>query len=232
MKERPILFSTPLVRAILQGTKTQTRRVIDPQWPTAPTTHGYWGCGVAREGATYPTKKDRVRSDAYHVHTRFSDGRDVFIYCPFGKPGDRLWVRETWAVGDSDPDEVLRDQRRGSIVYAADLTDAELAESKRVVRSVPELAKIYRGNRWRPSIHMPRWASRVELEITDIRAERLQSISESDAQAEGVAQFGWPYVPTFMSLWDRVVGEGASWNANPWVWVVSFRRVEAERKVA
>lgn len=226
MKERPILFSTPMVRAIEHGTKTQTRRVITPQWPTCLTTSGYWGCGIAREGASYPTARHQIRSDAFHVHTRLGDGRDVFIYCPYGKPGDRLWVRETWAVAHADPPRILAEQRRDALTYAAEWTEEDLAENKRIVRAVPGLAATYRENRWRPSIHMPRWAARLELEITSVRVERLQDISEEDAQAEGVGSFGWPYRPTFMSLWDRINGERAAWASNPWVWVVEFKRIE------
>lgn len=199
MKERPILFSGPMVRAILAGTKTQTRRVV----------------------------KERHIDAAPPVH--------FFQYlrenCPYGQPGDRLWVREAWHF-----------QQGGPIYDAAgcveDSMDDEL--SFRADRPNDRLTK------WRPSIHMPRWASRILLEITAVRVERLHDITEADAQAEGVERVvvgsGWRRycdpdseevgVPpcgdarrSFRSLWKYINGT-ESWNDNPWVWVVEFKRVQ------
>lgn len=174
MRDLPILFSAPMVRAILDGSKTQTRR-------------------VAKEF-------DGLR-DLDKILARFPNQNG----CRYGQPGDRLWVRETWAEHPDYPDA-----RRA--IYRAD------AGSE------------YDAERWRPSIHMPRWACRIELEVTGVRVERLQSISEADARAEGVEGDSHPgaFVGTcrgnFARLWESINGAG-SWDANPWVWVVEFRRV-------
>lgn len=218
MKERPILFSGPMVRAILGGSKTQTRRIIKPQPPRimqAPRGHEF--------------------SVAGHDH-----------YCPYGQPGDRLWVREAYALL-ADPgsltswDGQIPDERPtpartqlGHIPTPIYRVDGERPDVK---------SQLGRALRWRPGIHMPRWASRITLEVTGIRVERLQDISEEDAQAEGVEAAGgfmatggrWQnYLPdgpsmamareSFRSLWEKINGP-ASWAANPWVWVVSFRRI-------
>ena len=189
MKERPILFSGPMVRAILEGRKTQTRRVIKPQ-PTSD--HGLVFEGIA------PGKFGAV-----------SDGE---ITCPYGTIGDRLWVKETHHVRDAGyVDGTGRD-----IVYKADDEDFPYG--------------------WTPSIHMPRWASRINLEITGIRVERLQDISEEDAKAEGVGVHGgWNADETeygvnargpFSRLWDSINAKRHPWASNPWVWVIEFRRAE------
>ena len=188
MRERPILFSAPMVRAILNGSKTQTRRVVK-------------------------------QSPAPHAgRTTWDTGR-----CPYGQPGDRLWVRESMLF---DPDQGWR--------YSADGADV-IDEN---------YGKI---NQRCPSIHMPRTCCRLLLEITGVRVERLHEISEADAQAEGVERVvvgvGWRRycdpdseevgVPpcgdarrSFLSLWKFINGD-ESWNANPWVWVVDFRRIAA-----
>ena len=207
MKERPILFSAPMVRAILSGEKTQTRRVVKPQPKRT-------GDGV-------------LMWDASHRGMRFgSVGMDVppnlVAHCPYGAPGDRLWVRETFGIDDED----------GSVLYFADPGTAQDAEHARACDD--------RYPRRRPSIHMPRWASRILLEIASVRVERLQDISEDDAQAEGIeyserfegyciglAEHFNSHDPrqSYFSLWEAINGAG-SVAANPWVWVVEFRRVE------
>ena len=178
MKERPILFSAPMVRALLAGTKTQTRRVIKP-----------------RHLAFF-------NQDAAAM---LSDWNERPL--PYGKPGDRLWVRETWHDASSS--------LHSCALYRADGIDLH-------------------WDKWTPSIHMPRWASRITLEITSVRVERLQEISEADAQAEGWTRR--PEVSTdpqvhkeaardwFMDLWESINGPG-SWDANPWVWVIEFKRL-------
>ncbi|MFN3630245.1 MAG: hypothetical protein ACK4XK_09385 [Casimicrobiaceae bacterium] len=202
MKERGILFSAPMVRALLAGTKTQTRRLVKP-----PPTHFVGGPGVI-DSHGKPVPRAPAIDDG--VLSRE-------IVCPYGAPGDKLWVREAWAVphrydhlGPSNiPVEGV------SLHYAA-------TEERG-------------GLRWRPSIHMCRWASRITLEITGVRVERLQDISEADAQAEGCALACMAptgddsgsaiYGPGgYMALWESLNGAG-SWDANPWVWVLSFRRV-------
>ena len=230
MKERPILFSAPMVRAILDGSKTQTRRTakitrVDghperPDLQIATLSNGRQGWLNCQ--ADHPS----------HIST----------FCPYGQPGDRLWVRETWNVthhsqlapGENiakSAEDCVRDNNgfmpscAEGVVYAAD-----------GVTSHPVHGKA----RWRPSIHMPRWASRILLEIVSVRVERLQDISEDDAQAEGIAYSerfcGYcigeaehfnSHDPrqSYFSLWEAINGAG-SVIANPWVWVVEFRRVE------
>lgn len=199
MADRPILFSAPMVRAILAGTKTQTRRV---------------GAKMVRHpdlGNLYTLGALVLEHEPRHVIKRA---------CPYGQPGDRLWVRETWG------DMALPGY---SPVYAY-RADPESGEGW----AVPP------GFRWRPSIHMPRRASRITLEITGVRVERLQDISADDAKDEGISEFigGWwcehddaeqiaGMTPQegYRHLWERINGPG-SWDANPWVWVVEFKRVE------
>lgn len=211
MKERPILFSAPMVRALLAGTKTQTRRVVKHPhaadidvWADAG--GGVWELGVTEAGVSASMGK---------------------LKCPYGQPGDRLWVRETTAVDyfDGPP-------HHG---YRADW-------SSRAADVLPE-------PKWTPSIHVPRRASRLTLEVTGVRVERLQAISEADAVAEGIervrgrdvpAAMGgnvetwrdyldperWQTTPrgSYFSLWESINGPG-SWAENPWVWVVEFKRV-------
>jgi len=231
IKERPILFSAPMVRAILAGSKTQTRRVVKLREFQPSDTHGYdW------------TFRDKAM--------RWHDYRAADLMarrCPYGKPGDSLWVRETLSV--------TRHWRQ--IAYAAD--DATLYQANQSVGDPRAEALIDRygtGNfeesRGVPSIHMPRWACRLVLEITEMRVERLQDISEADALAEGCRwvgcngdrEFYSAYSPSpgvkidvfnptgaptareaFANLWESINGAG-SWDANPWVWAVSFKRIE------
>ena len=197
MKEKPILFSGPMIRAILDGRKTVTRRIVkarDIEWMDV------------HQGLREPGNAER---------------------CPYGQPGavvdsghriggDRLYVRETWAAPhayDHLPPRLIPKDAR--IHYAA-------TEDRG-------------GLLWRPSIHMPRWASRITLEITSVRVERLQEIDIADAQAEGVSdtgafildgegnEQGGP-IAEYAVLWEQINGPG-SWDANPWVWCISFSRV-------
>ena len=196
-RERPILFSAPMVRAIRTGRKTQTRRVVKPQ-PSAGVRHSPF------------------------VPSGLEDGHGREIRLKYGQPGDRLWVRETWQmpwVGATQmfprsPESAALYMDAPSVVYAADWNGPP-------------------PRRWRPSIHMPRWASRLTLEVVSVRVERLHEITEEDARAEGVdaAPFctagrpnGMEHVEAFEDLWNAINGPGA-WEANPWVWVVEFRRV-------
>ncbi|MBY0438575.1 MAG: hypothetical protein K2W80_10315 [Burkholderiales bacterium] len=204
-RERPIIFSAPMVRAILNGSKTQTRRIVKPQ-PVIRDGEPVWPIG---------TKRPRGRG--------FED-------CPYGQPGDRLWVRETHGVADRWLHDCETNPPR-CIAYRADLSARNFDPPY-----VPNTASWgWAGMKWRPSIHMPRWASRITLEVTGVRVERLQDISEADAIAEGVVQapYGWwsgfpgSSSPTakgaYALLWDSINGPG-SWDANPWVWVVEFKR--------
>ncbi|EKM6334853.1 hypothetical protein P3801_04875 [Pseudomonas aeruginosa] len=205
MKERPILFSGPMVRAILEGRKTVTRRVMKPQ-------PDFLGSMVD------PNTPFKTLDAGLHAR----------ITCPHGQPDDRLWVREAWAA-DAQVDAIApRDLSQGEpIWYPADFSVRQTGCSM-----------ISKG-RGRPSIHMPRWASRILLEITAVRVERLQDISEEQALAEGVRGepcdharqacsdigcWGDTAKGAFGFLWEQLNGAGA-WQANPWVWVVEFKRV-------
>lgn len=208
MKERPILFSAPMVRAILEGQKTMTRRVIKQQRPE-------WALVVGT--------------------------KEPILSCPHGKVGDRLWVRETWHCCDTIQKYVKSGEiSRDNIEYRADRPNVTICDGG-----------------WTPSIHMPRWASRILLEITEVRVERLQDISEEDALDEGIREetniivgascaggrhheitgdryfydggFEEGYeapIIAFRELWESINGPG-SWGANPWVWVVCFRRIDS-----
>lgn len=248
MRERPILFSSPMVRALLAGSKTQTRRAIKPQ----------------------PVDRDRIVRNFANTGWEIGRSRDSEnawrdLPCPYGVPGDRLWVRETWC----SPEE-------GIAGFAADgWCGAKLGDGNGgtvwmqhgYILEAPGYSKGFRepartwgltkyGGKWRPSIHMPRWASRLLLEITEVRAQRLMEISEVDAIDEGAltldddfivehfaeysstlaAHFNSdsrsrpPIGPTprerFRALWNSINGAGA-WDLNPYVWAVSFRRIEA-----
>lgn len=191
MKTRPILFSTPMVQAIHAGRKTQTRRAIKFEW-----------CGSA---------------EALMHQATF----DPAYKCPYGQPGDRLWVRETWGLMCyHDPTDWCADSIVG--VSESDLRERYTLEHAANWKLPNE------SSHWRPSIHMPRWASRITLEIVAVRVERLQEITEEDAKAEGVE----PYAPDdgqyrlgFRELWELINGPD-SWAMNPWVWVIEFKEVK------
>lgn len=197
---RPIIFRDEMVRAILSGRKTQTRRVIKHmranRWTyVKPHKGGGW---MATDG----TEAGFVESGA------------AGFKCPYGQPGDRLWVRETWCPQpDRNPPYVP--------FYKTDFLPNE----------AHDISKTW--GPWHSSIHMPRWASRITLEITNIRVERVQDITELDAKSEGVAKVinkkihGWkPYALEFCILWNYInLKRGYGWNANPWVWVIEFKRI-------
>lgn len=222
MKEHPILFSAPMVRAILEGRKNQTRRPI--KWKRTK----YQSIEERDDGTLWPWRETE-------------DAQDYWYPCPYGQPGDHLWVREAWQGPLLESDEQVDEFRQSPDIYkkpgfcayrATDTLDAIDENGK-------ELG-------WRPSIHMPRWASRILLEITGVRVERLQDISEDDAKAEGadclvtenctaenrallampLMDDATPYRNGYALLWESINGDG-SWAANPWVWVVKFKRVEA-----
>lgn len=208
MRERPILFAGPMVRAILEGRKTVTRRLMKPQ-PTSSNQGGHsWPC--------------KVHQTMLHVEQELQNGEGIWggladSACPHGAPGDRLWVRETFATLSAGQYEPVKPAYGYGQEVRFAATDP-LADCDVGVRGYP----------WRPSIHMPRWASRILLEITAIRVERVQDISDEQALAEGVDQTNTS-IPgyarqRFRDLWESINGAG-SWDANPWVWVVEFRRV-------
>ncbi len=218
MKEGPILFRGPMATAILEGRKTQTRRVIKPQPPSdIEKLHG-------NEFRTRAPYKCYDSERGLEIGFGFQDDDDTFYRCPYGTVGDRLWVREKWAVSVAY-DSYSRDltPHVGTIQYAAGggrLNGQNIATT--CFNTDGERGK------WRPSIHMPRWASRITLEITGVRVERLNEISEGDAIAEGSQCAGVPSsltnVGAFAKLWESINGEG-SWSVNPWVWVVEFKRI-------
>lgn len=204
MKERPILFSGAMVRAILAGRKTQTRRIVKPQPETEHDGEPYWFVGGYRAWQ-YRETKDILRR-----------GGNV-LKCPYGQPGNRLWVREKHAL-----------ENRYRNVWCRYEADGE-----RCVVPAPTFVNVARPG-WRPSIHMHRWASRITLEITGVRVERLKDISHEDAISEGVEFAGCAdlrkerlTIPQhiFANLWESLNGEG-SWELNPWVWVIEFKRVD------
>lgn len=227
MKERPILFSGPMVRAILEGRKTQTRRVVMPQFNVL----------------------HQIRKDCAILTNRIFRRGDGWIKSPYGQPGDRLWVRETWvellhtSPGSDQPELCEGDKL---IEPATSYVGADGKErwtySGRVIayRStskvefcdgdgfVGEMADKEDMPRWKPSIHMPRWASRITLEITSIRVERVNEITADDAEREGCGfgvndETGGP-VARFWKLWESINGTG-SWDSNPWVWAITFNKL-------
>jgi hypothetical protein len=192
MKERPILFSAPMVRAILDGSKTQTRRVV--KLPVEPDPDFTGGWKIIHKAVTL----------AIGVYARTlgrADPRDPVI-CPYGQPGDRLWVRE--AVADIG----------ARLTYRADTDDGAHCMVKR----------------WTPSIHMPRWASRILLEIVSVRVERLHDISTEDICAEGLSTTMREFDAEcdlheqWRQLWESING-AENYDSNPWVWVIEFKRV-------
>ncbi len=197
VKERGMIFNDEMVRAILGGNKTQTRRIVEEK---------FYGRAVAAEL--------------------------LAKHCPYGQPGDRIWVRETYRVHGKATDVA-------TLVYRASVRNSWTEQTHRVP---VEVCNNPVSEKWTPSIHMPRWASRILLEITNVRVERLNDISECDARDEGVPPAGslLPDHPgtfltpkgdfamakvAFQRLWESIYGE-ESWSANPWVWVIEFERIQ------
>lgn len=224
MKERGMIFNGEMVRAILDGRKTQTRRPI--KWKQTRFTE----IGEREDGSKWPWSEDAEHTcDFWHP-------------CPFGAVGDRIWVRETWAtLGNEDGCCVdwegklcKGDERSAARIYRA---SCEQRPGDYGLWSIPDDAywkphtKEHKfEGAWRPSIHMPRWASRILLEITNVRVERLQSITLGDICKEvgcGLYDFR-PATYGFQvweELWKSIYG-AENWQANPWVWVIEFKRIE------
>lgn len=204
VKERPILFSGEMVRAILDGRKTQTRRIVKPQ----PVDFVFGASG------THPAFVPPHCIAGYNAIgvNRVNECID-YLRKPYARPGDRLWVRENFAP--------IPDARPLGYYSNPKWMDREFwyqADNDRPT---------WGGEKWKPSIHMPRAASRLTLEIKSVRVERLNDISEEDAESEGVEQRALdPWKRTaFCRLWETINGEG-SWDVNPWVWVVEFVRID------
>jgi hypothetical protein len=210
--ERPIIFSGPMVRAIIGGRKTQTRRVVtcangqDADAWEYDESRGLWEMGIAADFGRY--------------------GSGGFVRCPYGIRGDRLWLRETFAlhrIHDGTPPSKVQPTLLGAVAYMAG----------------PGACDGF--GRWRPSIHMPRWASRLTLDVTGVRVELVNDISEEDAIAEGVTPLEYHMADgtvdhiisareQYSHLWDALNAKrGYGWDADPWVWAISFRVSEAGR---
>jgi hypothetical protein len=202
-KKRPILFSAPMVRALLEGQKTQTRRLVKPQPPISNGKDASW--------------RD-PKADLWRNARQFA--RDC---CPYGEPGDQLWVREGLIRPDGDP-----------WLYRADNIPVMVNPEDETAMVVWAHHKL---QDYCVSIHMPRWASRITLELTDVRVERVQDISEDDAKAEGckaadpatgreciLSPLLGSHRLHYAALWDKINGMD-SWTANPWVWALTFRRL-------
>lgn len=228
MKERGMIFNGEMVRAILDGRKTQTRREVKLNLDIACLATTYdWATSLAAnhyQGLTEEQIQQKAESLRGVIHpVILDDGQMVSIICPHGKPGDRIWVRETFCPVD--------DTQYGGEKWVDYRATPKFEESHPAGwDSAPNDAEALK---WRPSIHMPRWASRILLEITDVRVERLQSITLGDICKEvgcGLYDFR-PATYGFQvweELWKSIYG-AESWNANPWVWVIEFKRVEAEK---
>lgn len=198
MKEGPILFSAPMVNAIVRRKhpKTQTRRVVNPDWLLC-------------------------------LDAKSEEDRSTLIeYCPFGQPGDRLWVRETWCYACADPAEQI-------VAYRADMNAEALRDDEWLKRHAVELRKLYSVNRWRPSIFMPKWASRIKLEITRVRVDFIQDISPADCEAEGILRYPYKRLmrgrmrSSFRQLWDRINEDrGFGWDSNPLAYALDFQLLE------
>ncbi|HDG8063665.1 TPA: hypothetical protein PCO46_004273 [Klebsiella quasipneumoniae subsp. similipneumoniae] len=245
MKERGMIFNSEMVRAILDGRKTQTRRIMKVQ-PES----NQLGLLLITDSTKHSDigKYHWAESNATGNHVR-----SKLFSSPFGAVGERIWVRETWAtLGNEDgcyvdwEDNLCKgDERSAARIYRA---SCEQRPGDYGLWSIPDDAywkphtKEHKfEGAWRPSIHMPRWASRILLEITDVRVERLNAISEEDARAEGIIDGGClncgepepcgcanpepDATDAFAYLWQSIYGQ-ENWNANPWVWVISFKRVE------
>lgn len=240
MNEKPILFSGPMVKAILDGRKVMTRRIVKPPSPRLEV-YAY------REGESYPYYIRRKNCLWYSYKTI---EQLVKKHCPYGTVGDRLWVRETYLPDPPQDGTWPYYDYTDGVLHNLDAIPIEYRNPSHVIykASWPKPDEL----RWRPSIFMPRWASRITLEITGVRVERLQDINAKDAVAEGIElarwalpESQWPLVDygkeydgrvlvgKFKELWQSING-AESWNQNPWVWVMSFKRVEneANRKAA
>lgn len=189
-KERPIIFSAQTVRAILAGTKTQTRRLVTLAEFDRSSTAGY----------DWDFRDRRGRWNSYATKDL------VAAKCPYGVVGERLWVRETWTHDAADLDEcrAAHEDQIGGLGYGPYYKATEVSPDTLL---------------WRSPLFMPRWASRISLEIVSVRVERLHAISESDAQAEGIESRAG-----FAGAWDTINAKRAPWSSNPWVWVVEFQR--------
>jgi hypothetical protein len=205
-RERPIIMSRDNPKLILEGRKTQTRRIIKPQpLPSFKHEDAQPGDLVFFAGKIHKVRESRGRNQRDAGQLNAHD-----YACPYGVAGDRLWVRETWW------------HEKGTDFENAAFSDGTIVQSDGDVFHIPDWEPKDK-NVWkkRPSIHMPGWASRITLEITKVRVERLQDISQSDCEAEGMLG-GCRVIQLYRAQWENLHGKGA-WDKNPWVWVIEFR---------
>lgn len=247
IKSRPIPFSAPMIRALLEGRKTQTRRIVKPQplgFADTDQIAGWESGNTALRGTKGNYHLVKLHESANRMLSCQGIPRDVDYFCPYGKPGDRLWLRENFRLpkslnamnctqvaermldlGYTAPWAPIRYESDGATINATERTNSPHS--------------LWGGDwgRLRVARFMPRWASRITLEITDVRVEHVQEISEEDAEAEGIrrTEGGWWAGPrdnymvpsaAYRELWDSINGAG-SWSSNPWVWVITFKRVES-----
>lgn len=226
MIERPILFSDVMVRALLSRAKTQTRRIVKPQFGQK------WGSGVPFQNGFASSRPGQKWKDAFGVDVDIASpsGHWTYLFCPYGKVGDRLWVRECFSLVPCSA---------GCERYPEGFDPKQSSASQ---PNAPAYGARFKATwdrchscGWKPSIHMPRWASRITLAITDIRVQRVQEIGEGDAIAEGWPKQIDPGADTggnggpfdwYRGLWNKINGPD-SWQANPWVWAITFNVVKA-----
>lgn len=221
-KERPVLFSAPMIVALLRALdpKTQTRRIVTPQ---PPTDFDFVACPG---GDFWWSNGDDDNPQSHHIR------------CPYGQPGDRLWVKETWKTrrewDGRKPTDIPLDE--------GEQADLDYARQQHITYATADDGAVKLTGKTRPCLFMRRWMSRITLEITAVRVERLQDITEEDAKAEGIFQFGdlgfygydkqgtpGPHCcdtarDTYQALWESINGKG-SWAENPWVWVLEFKKL-------
>ena len=212
MKERPILMSAPMVIATLDGRKTMTRRACKPQPHVDKQMSGGFALNILKRNYTIDMVSGSISVNAPHISE----------CCPYGKVGDRLWLRETFAETDLADGTPAVSYRAGGCIPVGRRDD-----KKDYLITEWALAETPQPEAWHPSIFMPRWASRITLEIVGIRVERLQDISEEDCERELGAlhhQLGDGAYREFKTLWESINGAG-SWDINPWAWVIKYKRV-------
>ena len=208
MKERPILFSGPMVKAILEGRKTQTRRVITPQ-PMLDKVFGpemYEPVAYDRHGEMIPGEE---------IYGVYDDSGEWGVRCPYGQPGDRLWVRETFCTPEAND----------YVIYRADWSEEDALNSDAMRKRYPDFANEFPNGRWKPSIHMPRKFCRLLLDVKAVQVQRLGDMACADAGKEGFG-FGSTAYRRFQKTWDSLNEKrGYGWDTNPWVWVIEFQTV-------
>jgi len=219
MLERPIIFNADMVRAVLDGRKTQTRRIVNG----VPSSHDFHGWVLSSTSA-----KDEGKA-CWAIGNSPLLNKPIRVRCPFGAVGDRLWVRETW-MPDAPRNGTWADvEFYGCKGSPLSMIPKRFRKPEHCIHRASWDGSEMVG--WTPSIHMPRWASRITLEITGVRVERLQDISEQDAAAEGASTelslIGEKHYLGYRSLWKSIYSAD-SWQANPWVWVIEFKRLEVE----